>query len=146
MRLFSFKGRSGRMEYFLHNLIDDVVMIALIVIISVIMVAFEDSRASTIAAILGVLCIIAVLFLGIMSDIAVTVRRFHDLGRPGSGFWLLLIPIYNIILGLTLLFKRGIEGDNEYGPDPLIKRQKSTQPENRGIRQIDDQKRTFPEG
>jgi len=49
------------------------------------------------------------------------VKRLHDIGRPGSHYWLLLLPIYSLYLGLALLFQKGIEGANEYGSDPLTK-------------------------
>ncbi len=55
------------------------------------------------------------------------VRRLHDLGA--SGWWLLIwfIPLLfavlglliSLVLGLTLLFKPGTDGPNQYGPDPL---------------------------
>jgi uncharacterized membrane protein YhaH (DUF805 family) len=47
------------------------------------------------------------------------VKRLHDLGRSGWEYFLFLLPFYNIYLGLLLLFKRGSDGDNKYGPDPL---------------------------
>lgn len=47
------------------------------------------------------------------------VKRFHDLDRPGVHYWLLLIPLYNIYLGLVLLFQKGTTGPNKYGEDPL---------------------------
>ena len=47
------------------------------------------------------------------------VKRLHDLDRPGTHYWYLLIPFYNIYLGLLLLFKRGTSGCNQYGDDPL---------------------------
>lgn len=49
------------------------------------------------------------------------VKRLHDIGRPGSHYWLLLVPIYSLYLGLALLFKKGMEGPNEYGSDPLTR-------------------------
>ena len=145
MRVFSFKGRAGRMEYFFHNIIDDFIMIILFAIIITVMTVAESSQISEIVAVVGVICIIVVFILGIFSDIAVTVRRFHDLGQSGSSFWLLLIPLYNIALGFTLLFKKGFEGENEYGADPLVKDQKPLQPDNKDVRQINDQMRSFPE-
>jgi hypothetical protein len=30
------------------------------------------------------------------------------------------IPVYNIYLILMLFFKKGTEGPNEYGPDPVF--------------------------
>jgi uncharacterized membrane protein YhaH (DUF805 family) len=50
-----------------------------------------------------------------------TVKRLHDIDRPGTHYWLLLIPIYNIYLSILLHFKKGTEGPNAYGPDPLSK-------------------------
>jgi uncharacterized membrane protein YhaH (DUF805 family) len=47
------------------------------------------------------------------------VQRLHDLDRPGTHYWLLLVPFYNIYLGLCLLFSKGTEGPNRYGEDPL---------------------------
>lgn len=52
-------------------------------------------------------------------SICLTVQRLHDIERPGTHWWLLLIPLYNIYLGLVLLFKPGTDGPNMYGPDPL---------------------------
>ena len=47
----------------------------------------------------------------ILPNIAVGVRRMHDVGKSG---WFLLIPIYSIIL----LFTNGEKGENKYGADP----------------------------
>ena len=49
---------------------------------------------------------------------------FSPQGRANRAwyFWhilLFLVPIYNLYLGLVLLFQRGTWGWNEYGPDPL---------------------------
>ncbi len=37
-----------------------------------------------------------------------TVKRLHDIGRPGSHYFLLLIPFYNLYLQCCLLFKKGV--------------------------------------
>ncbi|MCD6544720.1 MAG: DUF805 domain-containing protein [Flavobacteriaceae bacterium] len=44
-------------------------------------------------------------------NIAVNIRRMHDVGKSG---WFMLIPIYNIVLAVT----PGVVGKNQYGPDP----------------------------
>jgi len=49
------------------------------------------------------------------------VKRLHDVGRPGSHYWLLLVPIYSLYLGLVLLIQKGDEGTNHYGSDPLTR-------------------------
>src|SRR4051812_6383059 len=65
----------------------------------------------------GLALLVALIVLGI-TQVAVAshvVRRFHDLGRPGTHFWLLFIPGYNIYLTCVLLFKTGDAGPNQYG-------------------------------
>lgn len=47
----------------------------------------------------------------LLPNIAVAIRRMHDVGKSG---WYCLIPIYNIILAAT----DGEKGSNQYGEDP----------------------------
>ncbi len=47
------------------------------------------------------------------------VRRLHDLDRPGTDYFYLLIPIYNFYFALVMVFQRGTVGANKYGPDPI---------------------------
>lgn len=46
-------------------------------------------------------------------SLAVQIRRTHDSNKSG---WFILVPIYNLIL----LFLKGTEGDNKYGPNPNV--------------------------
>jgi uncharacterized membrane protein YhaH (DUF805 family) len=57
---------------------------------------------------------------GTVANLFLVVRRLHDLGKPGSHCWLLLVPFYNVYLQLVLLFAKGVAGQNQYGPDPVI--------------------------
>ena len=68
---------------------------------------------------LVLLPLLGVVLGGTWAAIAITVKRLHDLDRPGWHFWLFMIPLYNFYLGLVLLFKKGTDGPNEYGHDPL---------------------------
>ena len=49
----------------------------------------------------------------------IVIRRLHDLDRPG--WWCIgaIIPIVNFVLAIYLLFFKGTDGSNQYGPDPL---------------------------
>ena len=47
------------------------------------------------------------------------VRRLHDLDRSGLYAFGLLVPLYNIYLGIILLFQKGTTGANRFGSDPL---------------------------
>ena len=120
MDLFSMEGRYNRARHFWTVAAIWVVLqvfgIALGVAIS--LSADDAESAAAAAGQIGLL-------LGLAAAVVTAfpaVKRFHDLNRPGTHYWLLLIPIYNIYLALLLLFKRGTEGENLYGPDPLAGR------------------------
>ena len=54
----------------------------------------------------------------LVPNLAVGVRRLHDLGKSG---WMLLIGLIPFFGGLYLLFlfaQPGQSGPNQYGPDP----------------------------
>jgi len=91
-----FNGRARRKEFWMFVLIN--------MIISMI---FNYIGAAINFTLLGSIYSLAVL----LPNIAVAIRRMHDIGKSG---WFILIPIYNIILAATA----GVEGENEYGPDP----------------------------
>lgn len=93
----NFSGRARRSEYWYFVLFNNLISLGLIFFVLV-----DGSLI-----LLNYLYTFAVL----IPNIAVSVRRMHDVGKSG---WFILIPIYNLILCLT-------EGDrftNEYGPDP----------------------------
>jgi len=104
-RYVDFSGRSSRSEYWWWTLF----VIILNIVFSVL-----DSAIGT-ASVLSLVFGLAVF----LPDLAVSVRRLHDIDR--SGWWLLLvlIPIIGWIALLIWYVKRGNDGDNSYGPDPL---------------------------
>ena len=110
LELFTTKGRVNRAWYFWHVLLDDLVIAGM----GAALVFASDTLALVFA-----LPMAGVALAGAWAAIAITVKRLHDLGRPGWHVLLMAIPLYNIYLGLTLIFVRGEAGDNEYGPDPL---------------------------
>jgi hypothetical protein len=63
------------------------------------------------------------LFIGIAIPVALIstfiVKRFHDLGKDGSYFWLLIVPLLNIYVLIGLYLEKGVIGSNQYGDDPV---------------------------
>lgn len=96
-----FEGRSTRKEYWMFFLFNILIYFGLVLIEWI----FGISAESLLVNIYQL-----VIFL---PTLAVGVRRMHDVNKNG---WYLLIPIYNYIL----LLKDGINGENEYGPNPKI--------------------------
>jgi len=109
--LFSFDGRVNRGWYFLHVVLDDLVILTIMILFLTVSAILETP--------ILLLPAIGVILGGIWAAVAVTVKRLHDLGRPGWHWWLLMVPLYNIYLGLVLIFQRGTIGPNPFGPDPL---------------------------
>ncbi|MEJ8554160.1 DUF805 domain-containing protein [Tepidibacter sp. Z1-5] len=108
LKYFSFEGRFNRAKYFLYPFFTGIIF-------SIIegLTFYIDN---VFMWILLTVCAIAYTIF----SVACTVKRLHDLGRPGTHFWLTLIPLYNIYLGLVLLFKKGDLEANEYGENPLL--------------------------
>jgi uncharacterized membrane protein YhaH (DUF805 family) len=52
-------------------------------------------------------------------QICLIIKRLHDLNRTGLAALFAFIPIINIGLLSLLAFKKGTDGHNLYGPDPL---------------------------
>lgn len=99
----TFSGRARRSEYWWFFLFNLIVSVA---------VANLDWFASTQA--FSVVTAIALF----IPSIAVTVRRFHDVGR--SGWWILtgFIPIVGLIILIAFTLTDSDPGSNSYGPSP----------------------------
>jgi len=109
--LFSTQGRANRSWYLWHILLDDLAMFTAGVGLIVLSIVTGVP--------LFILPAIGVFVAGVWAGVCITIKRLHDLGRPGWHWWLLLVPIYNMYLGLVLLFQKGTVGPNEFGSDPL---------------------------
>ncbi len=113
---FGFSGRIGRGTYWLSQLI--VVLIVSLVIAAAFVLA-KDNRTSgndNTGSFLSIL-IIGIL-LNIAINVSVIVKRYHDRGKSGFWFWIVLLPFGGIWQFIELGFVPGDEGDNHYGPPP----------------------------
>lgn len=122
-KLLSPKGRIGRMSFFLYNLVCNICGSFLGGIIGYMIVMLIDEESSQeifigIVVVVLVLLSIAALFVIYMSA-CLWIRRCHDIGL--SGWWAILdfIPYINLLMGLFLIFKKGQQRDNIYGPMPV---------------------------
>lgn len=111
---FSYSGRLNRQKYFIALL---VAFLVYMIIGSVVIAIYLDSSYYGDNE-LAIRISLGILHLAILSP--AIVRRFHDIDKPGSYFWFCCIPIVNLGFGLVLLFQKGTEGENKYGPDLLL--------------------------
>ena len=108
--LFSASGRANRAWYFWHVVLDDFAILTAVILMAVLGVVVGP---------LAAIPMLGVVAAGGWAGVAITMKRLHDIERPSWHFLLMMVPIYNVYLGLLLLFKQGTIGPNQYGPDPL---------------------------
>lgn len=106
----SMKGRIGRKEYITSSLVIVGLTYAAALALGFAAGASGNDAMNVIA--------IVVTVVGCLMQSVLVVRRFHDLGKPGSHFWLTLVPFYNLYIGVILLSTQGAKGANQYGPEP----------------------------
>jgi uncharacterized membrane protein YhaH (DUF805 family) len=131
--LFDFNGRASRTEYGLFH-ITAVVAYIVLGILPVMMIDLRGGPhgAEPGALAIGIMLILALLstalfFAGLIGHLSVTVRRLHDQGEPWIKFLLNFIPFIGFIFWLIMVFKPGDDYENDYGPDPRLGEQESTE-------------------
>ena len=113
---FRWEGRLNRKPYILYS----IGIWFLMLILNVVADVLGDSRSS-VALLVAFALYLAVLALCVPS-VMLTIRRWHDLGKSGWFSLLLLVPLVNFVVGLYLWVKKGDDGPNQYGEDPLAYR------------------------
>lgn len=120
-RYADFSGRSRRMEYWMFQLGQWVLIFALFILISIFSgvaaASGADETGVGIVAVLFMLLIFGVILGLFIPNLAVTVRRLHDQDQSG---WLVLlnfVPFGGFVL-LVFMFLEGTRGPNQYGEDP----------------------------
>ncbi|MDI7774896.1 DUF805 domain-containing protein [Asticcacaulis sp. EMRT-3] len=104
-RYFDFQGRSRRSEYWLWVLFK-IILGALLLALSSLFVG--GSGISHIAGIgIVVLLRVLVFFILLIPDIAVSVRRMHDIDR--TGWWILFPALITLIVSVIYFAVRGSE-------------------------------------
>jgi uncharacterized membrane protein YhaH (DUF805 family) len=104
-QLFSFKGRSNRVDYAINMLVY-IAILATFIFTEPAVHAYGDAGAI-------VTLILIVLMLWIF--IATMAKRFHDIGKNGWAVLLVLIPLVGQITPFALLVYPGSDHDNEFG-------------------------------
>ncbi|MBU85221.1 MULTISPECIES: DUF805 domain-containing protein [unclassified Alcanivorax] len=115
-KFLSLSGRIGRMRYFAYATGLTLMFYAVLGVLAAIMIpAFADSSMGVVIGLLFAVGAIVVL----VFSWGYMVRRLNDINASGWLSLLMLVPLVNIVLGLVLLFKKGSEGENNYGAAPV---------------------------
>lgn len=131
--LFEMEGRINRKKFWLSALFSGLILIAAVIgalllyMLALFVLGVDLPRQNQRNADITPLIPLFIIFLlaGCISfwiSIALHVKRYHDLGHPGTRFLLTLIPIIGPIWVLIECgFQEGQRKTNEYGPDPLAR-------------------------
>ncbi|PQJ78351.1 DUF805 domain-containing protein [Polaribacter porphyrae] len=105
-----FSGRARRKEYWMFTLFNIIFFYALLFILGAI------AEATGIIWVIFIAYIYS--FAMLIPNLAVIVRRLHDIGKSGAYFFVLFIPIAGFIWLLVLLCMEGEARANQWGEDP----------------------------
>jgi len=100
------KGRFNRAKYIWGNLLTSTLLFVLYCLII---------KAKGFLQVLFAILFSIILYI----NFCCTAKRFHDFGKSGKNIIGLFIPLYGFFLSALLVFRKGQEGINKYGKDPL---------------------------
>ncbi|MBP6398881.1 MAG: DUF805 domain-containing protein [Saprospiraceae bacterium] len=104
-----FEGRARRMEYWMFTVIN----LGIYVVLYLLMFLMGGEKA-----ILPMALIVIYSLAVFLPNLAVSVRRMHDVGKSGWMLLVAIVPILGAIYLLVLYFTDSEPGDNAYGPNP----------------------------
>jgi uncharacterized membrane protein YhaH (DUF805 family) len=107
-KLLQLNGRIGRVRYLAYGLAMNLVLVLCLFVVALLGGGVGDGSVTEL--LYGVAALAMAVVLGR--------RRFHDLGRSGWFTLLLLVPVVNLFVSLWLIFVRGNDGANRFGPAP----------------------------
>ena len=117
---FSWEGRLNRKPYILRCLALGLILTVVYILLMVIAFTTAAAQVGNGIPTMGAFSATYILYLPfIISGYLLAIRRLHDLDL--SAFFILLsfVPVVSFFFALYLIFKKGTEGPNAYGPDPL---------------------------
>ena len=109
---FSAQGRVSRQEFFFRGFMPITLLTIFVLLISNVLSAKESYLAQNMSY-LVVLFAIAIT-IGI-SQVMISIKRFHDFNASGWWSMLLLMPLINFIALMVLFFKGSVNSENKYG-------------------------------
>ncbi|MBX3567706.1 MAG: DUF805 domain-containing protein [Rhizobiaceae bacterium] len=111
---FRFEGRLGRALYFLAGLF-------LAIVQAFFLYRFTLEPEGSAAGQAWASAFWVVFLASLWSNVALGVKRLHDIDRPGILAAALFIPVISIVAFLALCFMPGTPGPNRYGNPPRFR-------------------------
>lgn len=109
-RYADFKGRARRKEYWMFFLFN-IIIVFLLDMIDASMGMLDDESGFGLLSGIYMLAVI-------VPNIAVSVRRLHDIGKSGWNYFIGMIPLVGPIVMIIWFATAGDVGSNDWGDDP----------------------------
>ena len=118
--------RIMRIEYFLSRLIISHIglFLFIILIISEDYIIEHNIMSEEITALITIILGLILFIIYLIYSIKFAIKRLHDLGRSGIHSIWFVVPIVGQILVILLLFLKGNDGQNNYGINSAIYRER----------------------
>jgi uncharacterized membrane protein YhaH (DUF805 family) len=105
--LFSFRGRLNRIQY---------ALIFILAYIGPLLITVAISEELNNGSVYLQIALFVLIFLMIWVFFASLAKRLHDTDRPGTYCLFVFFPVVGGLTVLIMLFARGTQGTNQYGP------------------------------
>jgi uncharacterized membrane protein YhaH (DUF805 family) len=117
----TFSGRARRKEFWSLQLFSMLILVGLAIVAAALAGSMQGAseEQTSVAAVILVLLFGVLVFASIIPNLAVFVRRLHDLGMSAGWVLVMLIPSIGTIFMLVIGCIPGQDRDNDYGPSPL---------------------------
>lgn len=112
-KMFNFKGRSRRKEYWLSLPLTYVVFGVLYALPTI-----ASLLGSDLLAFLSILVMLGVGLVTAIAMLALEIRRLHDTGRQWYSIFVTYVPLVGQLILLYYMIEDSEFGPNEYGPNP----------------------------
>ena len=118
-KCLQWRGRTRRRDYWFYILADAIIAFLLIVLLGMPEWLEWGYENETGFYIFFFFLIYGYSLLSLLPTLAITVRRLHDVNKPGWYFLIGAVPFIGNLWFLLLMCTKGTYGDNDFGSDPI---------------------------
>lgn len=112
-KVFSMDGRIGRLRYLAYAMgVSMLLSIAAFLVVGIIIAIVKPGQA-------GMMVLFGIAYIpSVVISFVMAIRRLNDMNKSGWLSLLSLVPLVNVGFALWIIFGRGDERANQYGPPP----------------------------
>lgn len=111
---FNFSGRASKLEYCWIWMLTQAISVLEYILSIILQTNFGSTEAAwTILIVNSIIAAVTTI-----PSLSLTIRRLHDIGKPWTWCFIILIPIAGLFIFLYYMMIKNSDGDNRWGPAP----------------------------